>query len=383
MAIEKINFSYPSGILQSIFEGETKTALELSALTAKKVDECVELVNGVEQIAIEATAVVDEMRVAQEQFMTENSDVRAQLINDNQAYIDTLTASKTVFENSLNTAKTEFIADLDTVINAYKADTNADLLTFQQAIDTAKTNYQNSANQALTDFQTSLNNSKTTFEQSMTNTINVFNQNATDALNNFDTNANERVTNVINDLITDGTLSEVINDGLLSTINTKVDEATFYTRLSVPKVLSQAVTCSGTTGLNIISVNNVANLQVGDKIAIENAGVKKNNSAFLLVVTNTPTGNGNVVITINGVNYSISVATTDTHEAIANKIYALNLPFTFIEKARYLLYHTNTVNPVTISVNAGSTGLVINTEIDNVINYNYHRATIPQLVVIQ
>jgi hypothetical protein len=120
MAIEKINFSYPSGILQSIFEGETKTALELSALTAKKVDECVELVNGVEQIAIEATAVVDEMRVAQEQFMTENSDVRAQLINDNQAYIDTLTASKTVFENSLNTAKTEFIADLDTVINAYK-----------------------------------------------------------------------------------------------------------------------------------------------------------------------------------------------------------------------------------------------------------------------
>src|SRR5574343_922800 len=104
MAIEKINFSYPKGSLQSVFDNEALTALELAAKTSKKVDECVEIVNGVEQTAIEATAIVDDMYVIQNQFVTDNSDTRAQLVNDNKMFIDGLTASKTEFENTMTEA---------------------------------------------------------------------------------------------------------------------------------------------------------------------------------------------------------------------------------------------------------------------------------------
>ena len=63
MAIDKINFSYPKGSLQSVFDNETLTSFGISGKDIKKVDECVEIVNGVEQTAIEATAIVDDMYV--------------------------------------------------------------------------------------------------------------------------------------------------------------------------------------------------------------------------------------------------------------------------------------------------------------------------------
>ena len=102
MAIDKINFSYPKGSLQSVFDNEALTALELASKTSKKVDECVEIVNGVEQTAIEATAIVDDMYVIQNQFVTDNSDTRAQLVNDNQEFITDLENSKEEFIDNLS-----------------------------------------------------------------------------------------------------------------------------------------------------------------------------------------------------------------------------------------------------------------------------------------
>lgn len=125
MAIEKINFSYPKGTLQSVFDNEALTALELASKTSKKVDECVEVVNAVEQTAIEATAIVDDMYVIQNQFVTDNSDTRAQLINDNQDYLDGLTASKTQFETDLTASKEQFETNITNEVNTIVANSEA------------------------------------------------------------------------------------------------------------------------------------------------------------------------------------------------------------------------------------------------------------------
>ncbi len=169
MTIEKINFSYPSGTLQSVFDGDAKTALELAAYNSAKVDECVDVVNGVGQTAIEASAIVDEMKNAQDTFITENSDIRANLIADNQTYLDSLTLSKTTFENDMSTS--------------------------------------------LTDFETSLNTSKSTFEATMNNEVNSIIENS-ESLINTDVNT------IINGLISDGTISTILNNELLTDINT-------------------------------------------------------------------------------------------------------------------------------------------------------------------
>lgn len=116
MSIDKINFSYPKGTLQSVFDNEALTALELAAKTSKKVDECVEIVNGVEQTAIEATAIVDDMYVIQNQFVTDNSDTRAQLVNDNQQYLDGLTASKVQFETDLTLEVETIVSEAEQTI---------------------------------------------------------------------------------------------------------------------------------------------------------------------------------------------------------------------------------------------------------------------------
>lgn len=102
MAIDKINFSYPRGTLQSNFDGDAMTALELASKTSKKVDECVELVNGVEQIANEATFIVDNMQNIQEQFITENGDLRNELMTNNNILLSELEGTNLVFKNAVN-----------------------------------------------------------------------------------------------------------------------------------------------------------------------------------------------------------------------------------------------------------------------------------------
>jgi hypothetical protein len=173
MAIEKINFSYPEGSIQSVYDGQAITALQLAGITAHKVDECIELVNGVEQSAIEATDIVDTMKIAQEQFITENNDVRQNLVIDNQTYLDGLTASKTQFETDLNNSKTSF--------------------------------------------ETELNNSKTVFENNMLNAVNTIIENA-------ETDIEINVSEKINAMATDGTLTNIIDEQIFSDIRNELED---------------------------------------------------------------------------------------------------------------------------------------------------------------
>ena len=117
MTIEKINFHYPKKNLQSVYSHEEMTALELAAATSGKVDECVEMVNGVEQSAIEARQIVDTMRNEQDNFILENDDARAQLIIDNQTFIETLETSKETFEADLTAAKETFETNMAAAVN--------------------------------------------------------------------------------------------------------------------------------------------------------------------------------------------------------------------------------------------------------------------------
>lgn len=116
MAIEKVNFHYPKKNLQSVYSHEEMSALELAAATAGKVDECIEMVNGVEQSAIEARQIVDVMRNAQDNFILENDDIRAQLILDNQEFIETLETSKVTFENEMTTTIETITDNAETLI---------------------------------------------------------------------------------------------------------------------------------------------------------------------------------------------------------------------------------------------------------------------------
>ena len=171
-------------------------------------------------------------------------------------------------------------------------------------------------------------------------------------------------------------------DGKLSYNGSEIGNAKSveYTKVTLPKVISTSMTCSGIAEENIITLGSSSyGLEVGDKIAIQNAGVKKNNSVFMLRTTTLPTSNGNVTITINNVDYILAVTTSDTASTIADKIYALNLPYTFILSADYILYDTGSTESTTITFNFGSTGAVITSEIDNTINYNYHRTVITNI----
>lgn len=187
MAIEKINFSYPKGSLQSVFDTEALTALELASKTSKKVDECIEVVNGVEQIAINATTIVDDMRLQQDQFLTDNADTRQQLIADNQLYLDGLTTSKTAFETDLNASKTAFESDLNASKTAFEADLNA---------------------------------SKTAFEADMTTAVN-------NVVANADATVNTAVGNKVDALIADGTIETLLNENILNDVKTDIQDIAY------------------------------------------------------------------------------------------------------------------------------------------------------------
>jgi predicted metal-dependent phosphoesterase TrpH len=205
MTIEKINFSYPKGSLQSVFDTEAMTALELASKTSKKVDECVELVNGVEQIAIEATAVVDEMRTVQEQFIIENADIRAEIVTENQTYIDGLTASKATFETNMTT-------DLD----AFKATTATAKTTYEDGLNASKATFETDMTTALDTFEAGLNASKTTFESDMNTAVQAI-------VTNSETTIQTDVGTKIDALVTDGTIEGLLNDQILTEVKTDVE----------------------------------------------------------------------------------------------------------------------------------------------------------------
>ena len=157
-------------------------------------------------------------------------------------------------------------------------------------------------------------------------------------------------------------------------------EALEYTKVKLPKVVPIPMTCSGTAGSNVITLDSSTyGIEIGDKIAINKAGVKKNNAVFLLRATTLPTANGTVIITINGVNYTIAVTTSDSAATIADKICELSLPYILVSKAEYILYDTGSTDIITITFDFGTTGASITASIDNTINYNYHRTVITHI----
>lgn len=129
MAIDPIPlYRYPLDNSQSVFSGEEYTALELAGKTAQKMNEVVQVANGIEMNAIESRAIVDDMKQEQENFVLENSNIRDQMIanqeqlaNDltsqNQVHIDGLKESKDQFENSMNEAVQGIIDNSETLIN--------------------------------------------------------------------------------------------------------------------------------------------------------------------------------------------------------------------------------------------------------------------------
>jgi ElaB/YqjD/DUF883 family membrane-anchored ribosome-binding protein len=241
MALDKINFSYPKGNLQSVYDTEEMTALELAAKTSKKVDECVELVNGVEQSAIEATGVVDDMRIAQEQFMTENNDIRQQLVTDNQNYVDNLNTSKTNFDNDMTTALNNTKTQLNIDLNTTKDELNTTLNNAKNNFDLTLNNYQTTANTSLTNFTTELNVTKTQVVQDAQNVI----QNSSQQIKN-------NVDSKLELMSKDGTLTNIINQELFTDIRTDISQNELVVSTSAP---TNANTWCEVVGETTIEIN--------------------------------------------------------------------------------------------------------------------------------
>jgi len=227
MSIEKINFSYPAGTLQSNFDTQEMTALELASKTSKKVDECVELVNGVEQSAIEATAIVDEMRLTQEQFATENNDIRQQLVTDNQNFIQVLNDEKDNFINGLTTSKNVFESTMTSDLNAFKSD---------------------------------IEDSKEIFETTMIQGVENIIENSASVIEN---DVNEKV----NALIGDGTIEALINEEIAGQTNGRIEsvEIAFSETTGYGVVNGLGVNANGTPNMSVLVSTGVSHLVSGKR----------------------------------------------------------------------------------------------------------------------
>lgn len=224
MAIEKINFMYPKGTIQSVFDYEATTALELAAKTSHKVDECVDMVNGVQLIASEATAVVEEMKEAQEQFLTDNADTRSQLIEDNRIFIEGLTSDKTAFETSLNASIAEFTQQATNALNDTKTTIEQSATDFETTATSALNTFKNEITADKEDFKTTATNALNTFKTELTVDKNNFVDEANAVIENSSQQITNNVNSKVNELVTDGTIGDLINDTLLADINTNITE---------------------------------------------------------------------------------------------------------------------------------------------------------------
>jgi len=230
MAIDKINLKL-SRSLQSVYEGESKTALEMVGILSKKVDECIDEVNGVEQSAIEARAIVDVMKQQQDDFIRDNNDTRQQLIADNKNYLDELAQN---VEN--------IKASYDTELANYK------------------TNLENDYN----NFVHSLNEEKESFSSDMENAVNNIIDNANTAINNA-------VNQKIDRLISDGTIESLINDVIIgdakqaiTSLELNFSDITGYGVVHGLNVVAQSI-----PNMSVIVAAGVAHLYNGKRYELE------------------------------------------------------------------------------------------------------------------
>lgn len=127
--INKINLTpYPIGNMQTVYTSEGNTALELAGITAKKVNECVEIVNGVDEIATQAQQVVFEMRNEQAEIVATLKDQVIPATTED--YID-LKLSDGTIGSLINT-------ELLGAINAKDLEQDSDIAGLDVRLDTAE-----------------------------------------------------------------------------------------------------------------------------------------------------------------------------------------------------------------------------------------------------
>ncbi len=227
MTIEKINFHYPRKSVQSVYSHEEMTALELAAATAGKVDQCIDRVNGVEQIAIEATNIVDLMKAQQDAFILANDDTRAQMLIDNQELLDSLQASNTLFQNDVNNSKATYESDMNTSLSAFKTDINNRYDVFVTDMDTA--------------ISTIIANSESLI--------------------------NIEVSTKIDSLVTDGTITGLINNQILNDVKSDIssNEKTFFETTGAGFINGMNVLQQNTPNMTVIITAGIAHLPTGKR----------------------------------------------------------------------------------------------------------------------
>jgi ElaB/YqjD/DUF883 family membrane-anchored ribosome-binding protein len=200
--INQLNLTpYPLDNFQTVYTQQGNTSLELVGEVAKKVNECVEIVNGVDAIATQSRQVVEEMRLAEDTFLSGATDIHNKLIADNTVALNDLKASNDTVKGQM---QTEF--------NTFKDALNTNLGTTKSSMDLALQNYKDGANTQLNTFTAGLETTKT---------------NVTNAANTVINNSKQLIADDVNTKLeamhTDGTLSSIINDELLTNVNNQVN----------------------------------------------------------------------------------------------------------------------------------------------------------------
>jgi hypothetical protein len=240
MPLDKIGFQYPREVLQSVFSKDEMTALELASKTAKKVDECVDIVNGVEQISIEATEIVNTMQQIQENYVQENADVRSQLLIANQTLLDEMEVTNEAFKDDVTANKNTFINETTLAKNAYEDSLTAsktsfentmttDLTTFTADVEATKTAYTNSVNASKTTFDTDMNNSLNTFKAEIATNKYDFLQQTNAILTGAEAQISNEVTETIGEMLVNGTIENLIDDEILLDIKDDIKKVGFKT----------------------------------------------------------------------------------------------------------------------------------------------------------
>jgi hypothetical protein len=212
MAIEKINLQFPKNYQSYNFGDGAVTPVEMTAIVSAKVDECVDKVNGVEQSAIEAEQIVRDMNDVVQQNITHANDILSQMETDQSELKTNLTNDYETFKTNLNTEKTNFNTQLEQEISDFKAAINTDKNTFNQ-----------NANAELTIIKDQFTTDFNTFKTDMETEKSAFNNDAQAVLTNFNQTVLNDVNTKIETMHTDGSLSEIINNELLTSIDNDID----------------------------------------------------------------------------------------------------------------------------------------------------------------
>lgn len=203
------------------------------------------------------------------------------------------------------------------------------------------------------------------------------------------TQAAVRVDNFIGDELESGMLRTRIDEKLtdlevqyapkLNQVTSQLADIEAFTKVSLPKIVSEELTATGLANTDTVTISESNHgIEVGDDIAIQNAGFKKNSAAFLISFLTKPSVDGNITIIINSVSYVIAATTSDTPTTLGAKLVALNLPYTLISSGTDVLYSAGDY-PLSVAIDIGATGATTTYQVDNEVEYNYLRSKVVEV----